>query len=209
MNYTTADYLESLQNDLDTIVNTLQLDEGTTFSNIATMTTQGEISKGGGADISEYINTEISSGTSSLPGWKNLIKKLPENMTIASNGCSYMFAGYTGTTIPKLTTAAGVTIGNCSYMFNSCRSVMEFDLSTIDLGNVTDVTNMFYYCNNATKIDIRTFDNANVTSSQNMLKYIPDNCLVIVKNDIVKTWVKNKFASLNNVKTVDEYEESL
>lgn len=208
MNYTTADYLESLQNDLDTIVNTLGLEEGTNFSNIAKMTTQGEISKGGGVDLSDYFNDTISSGSSSLPGWKNTVKNLPDNMEIATASCSYMFNGYTGTTIPKLTLASGLTIKNCSYMFTSCRNVTEFDLSSIDLSNVTDVTSMFYYCNKATKIDIRTFDSANVTSSQNMMRYIPDNCLVIVKDDTVKTWLKNKFTSLNNVKTIEEYENS-
>lgn len=208
MNYTTADYLESLQNDLDTIVNTLGLEEGTNFSNIAEMTTQGEISKGGGVDLSDYFNDTISNGTSSLPGWKNTVKNLPDNMKIATASCSYMFSGYTGTTIPKLTVADGITIKSCDYMFNSCRNATEFDLSSIDLSNVTDVASMFYYCNKATKIDIRTFDNANVTSSQNMMRYIPDNCLVIVKDDTVKTWLKNKFISLNNVKTVEEYENS-
>ena len=45
---TTADYLESLQNDLETINTSLNLQEGTKFTDIADMAESGQITVGGG-----------------------------------------------------------------------------------------------------------------------------------------------------------------
>ena len=83
---TTADYLESLQSDLETINTTLDLDEGTNFTDIAGMAQQGVITKGGGGvDLNDYFNTEITTGTSTLAGWKQLAKKVPDNITSSNN----------------------------------------------------------------------------------------------------------------------------
>jgi len=205
---TTVDYLESLQDDLETINTSLSLASGTNFTDIATMAQNGQISAGGGADLSEYFSNEITYGTSSLPGWRKLAKKVPGPLTITSGNCSHLFNGYTGTEIPTLNVQSGVTITNCTYMFNSCRQATEIDLSNLDLSNVTDVTYMFYYCQAVTKIDIRTLDNTVITASSQMMGSVPSNCLIIVKDDAFKTWLKNKFYSLTNIKTVAEYEGS-
>lgn len=206
----TSDYLESLQNDLATIKTSLNLQEGTKFTDIATMAENGEITTGGGgADLSEYFNTTIGNGTSSLPGWRKVAKKVPSPLTINTASCSYLLSGYADTTIPSLTIQSGVTVTTCNYMFNSCRHVTEIDLSNLDLSNVTDVSYMFYYCQSATKIDIRTLDSTKITVSTQMMGNVPSGCLIIVKNDTFKTWLKNKFSSLINIKTVAEYEASL
>lgn len=161
----------------------------------------------GGADLSEYFNSTISYGTSSLPGWRKVAKKLPSPLEITSASCAYLFSGYGATTIPTLTVGEDVTITNCTYMFNSCRQVTEIDLSGLDLSSVTDVSYMFYYCNSATKIDIRTLDESVITSTSQMFGNINNDCLIIVKDDDFKTWLLTKFPSLTNVKTVSEYEE--
>lgn len=206
----TANYLESLQNDLDTIKTSLNLQEGTNFTDIAGMAENGDITTGGGgADLSEYFNDTIGYGTSSLQGWRKVAKKVPSPLTINTASCAYLFSGYTGTTIPSLSVQSGVTITTCTYMFNSCRQATEFDLSNLDLSNVTDVTYMFYYCQSATKIDIRTLDSTKITASSQMMGNVPSNCLVIVKDTPFKTWLQNKFYSLTNIKTVEEYEASL
>ena len=163
---------------------------------------------GGGSDLSEYFNSTIAYGTSSLPGWRKVAKKLPTPLEITSASCAYLFSGYGDTIIPKLTVQEDVTITNCTYMFNSCRQAIEFDLSDLDLSNVTDVTYMFYYCQSATKIDIRTLDEEVITSSSQMMTNIPNDCLIIVKDDDFKTWLSGKFSSLTNIKTVSEYEGS-
>lgn len=206
----TSDYLESLQNDLTTIKTSLNLQEGTNFTDIATMAENGEITTdGGGADLSEYFNSTIGYGTSSLPGWRKVAKKVPSPLTINTASCAYLLSGYAGTTIPSLTIQSGVTVTTCNYMFNSCRHVTEIDLSNLDLSNVTDVSYMFYYCQSATKIDIRTLDSTKITVSTQMMGNVASNCLIIVKDDEFKTWLKGKFSSLINIKTVAEYEASL
>lgn len=207
---TTADYLESLQNDLETINTSLNLDEGTNFTDIAEMAQQGVITKGGGGvDLDDYFNTEITTGTSTLAGWKQLAKKVPDNITITNGNCSYMFMGYPATTCPHLTTASGITINNCSYMFNGCLQITEIDLSSVDLSSTTNVQNMFYQCKVLEKLDIRTLDNVgNITSKNNMLYRVPSNCLIIVKDATVKAWFNSNFGSWTNVQTVAEYEAS-
>lgn len=208
---TTSDYLESLQNDLQTIKTSLNLDEETNFTNIAQMTANGEITKGGsGADLSEYFNNELSVvGSSSIPSYKNLVIKVPDNLVITIPNCQYMFSGYPATTLPKLSVADGVTITSTAYMFNSCRSATEIDLSTIDLSSVTSVNNMFYYCKSLSKIDLRTLETANITNKSQMLYNVPYSCLIIVKDSDAKTWFNSNFGSWTNIQTVEEYEASL
>ena len=48
---TTEDYLESLQNDLQTLSTALNLEEGTNFTDIAVMADEGEITRGGGSSV--------------------------------------------------------------------------------------------------------------------------------------------------------------
>ena len=48
---TTEDYLESLQNDLQTLSEALNLEEGTNFTDLATMANEGEITRGGGSSV--------------------------------------------------------------------------------------------------------------------------------------------------------------
>ena len=45
-----------------------------------------------------------------------------------------------------------------------------------------------------------------ITFSNGMFTSIPDNCEIIVKDDSNRAWIKSKFAKLNNIKTVAEYE---
>jgi surface protein len=141
-----------------------------------------------------------------LAGWRKSVKKLPSPLTITTASCMHMFNGYTGTVIPTLIAESGITITTCYYMFHNCRSVTEFDLSNLDLSNVTDVSYMFNNCTSATKIDIRTLDETKISVTTQMMYQVPSNCLIIVKDEAFKTWLKEKFSSLLNIKTVAEYE---
>ena len=95
-------------------------------------------------------------------------------------------------------------------MFNMCSRITSLDLSTWDTSNVTDMSSMFYGCN-FERLDIRNFNFSKVSSYESMLKYIPANCLIIVKDEAAKNWITSKFKQpvLTNVKTVAEYEASL
>lgn len=61
---TTEDYLESLQDDLNTLKTSLDLEEGTNFTDIAGMAEGGEIIRGGGGGTPAY---ELPTTSSSSP----------------------------------------------------------------------------------------------------------------------------------------------
>ena len=78
------------------------------------------------------------------------------------------------------------------------------DLSNFITSNVTNFSNMFYNCTALTTLDIRNFTiNSNATTTD-MFTNIPNNCLVIVKDDPTKAQVLLINSNLTNVKTVAE-----
>lgn len=103
----------------------------------------------------------------------------------------------------------GETVANsCNSMFYMC-----FTLKKINLCNFTPkynmVTNsMFYGCTALEEIDMRNFDFSKVSGYNQMFgttgQYVPDNCLIIVKDDTQKQWLNTNFSFLTNVKTVAE-----
>ena len=88
----------------------------------------------------------------------------------------------------------------------------EIDMSTWSNTPVlTNASSMFYNDRNLTKIDMRNFDLSNVTSYNQMFGStvstgVPNDCLIIVKDQTQKDWILNKFSRLTNVQTVAEYE---
>ena len=109
-----------------------------------------------GADLSEYFESTISNGDSNIGGWVNLVKKLPDNITISGTNLNYAFYGYKGTSIPAIDTS-NVTSMNSTFMF--CKN-----LTTIPSLNTSNVTNM-RDCFRETKITtIPLLDTSNVTT---------------------------------------------
>ena len=72
-----------------------------------------------------------------------------------------------------------------SYMFSGCKKLMHLDIRNFDFTNVTNYTNMF----------------GGLSSTR-----VPSSCLIIVKDDTVKSWITSNFTRWTNVKTVAEYE---
>ena len=98
-------------------------------------------------------------------------------------------------------------VQNMRRMFGGCSSLISLDLSNFITSKVTDVSQLFLRCSNLTQLDIRNFDFTNVTSYLDMFTGVPTDCLIIVKDDIAKTWITSKFTTLTNVKTVAELGE--
>ena len=183
----------------------------------------------GGIDINDYFETTYS-GTSPNNWVKNnLVKKVPDliidnNVTSLKNFCNNI--GF----CPKIICNSNVTnmdnmyyqntsknidvsglntskVTNMSYMFHQCSNLTSLDLSNFNTSKVTDMQQMFVSCSKLTNLDIRNFDFSKVTSYSNMFTYLSANCLIIVKDDIAKTWITSKFTTLTNVKTVAELGE--
>lgn len=96
-------------------------------------------------------------------------------------------------------------------MFFFCTKLTELDISSFSTPLVTDTTQMFQGCNLLMKIDMRNFNFTTITNYSNMFggtssNGVPDNCLIIVKDQTQKDWINTNFSRLTNVQTVAEYE---
>ena len=184
---------------------------------------------GGGADLSEYFNNTITSGSSSMAGYIKTLKKLPA-ISNTGTSCENMFSYFQGTEIDLsnfdtsnvysmkemfrgctyLTTLdfSNFNTSNVSDMggmFRGCETgLTELDLSSFDTSKVTDMNSMFLYTWQLTKLDIRNFTFSSVTNSSNMFGGVPADCLIIVKTDTEKAWILNVRSDLTNIKTVAE-----
>ena len=101
-----------------------------------------------------------------------------------------------------------------SSCFSDCNNLERLDLSNWSpTGTGLNTASMFYFCRKLNHLDMRNFPFINIGSASyqynNMFSYIPNNCLIIVKDNDNKNWITSRYSSLTNVKTVAEYEASL
>ena len=137
----------------------------------------GKKSGGGGEDLSEYfVNGDYSINASGC------IKKLPfdvdfTGVTIASN----FFYGWAN--LETITIRNGTSLTNVYGMFKECQSLKFIDVRDIVFSAITTGANR-----------------------NGMLSQVPNDCLIIVKDDTEKQWFATYYQSWTNVKTVAEYE---
>lgn len=121
------------------------------------------------------------------------------------------FSGCTELRYVDFTDCNTSNVTDMANMFSNCQKLRELDLSSFESTSLTQTSTMFNICINLTKIDMRKFDFTTITTYTNMFGTnatygVPDNCLIIVKDDTQKTWITTNFSRLTNVKTVAEYE---
>ena len=114
-----------------------------------------------------------------------------------------------------LSSFTGTNSTTFQQMFVGCSNLEEVNLSNLK-SNYSGYTcaQMFQGCTKLEKIDIRSMDFSNISQYgySNMFgttasNYVPDDCLIIVKDDTQKTWITTNFSRLTNVKTVAELQE--
>ena len=94
------------------------------------------------ADVSEYFGNTITGGNGDSSGLNNIIKKIPNNLTITGNNVSYLFSGCKSLTeIPQLNIS---NVINTTRMFDGCESLTT--IPQLDTSNVTDMMGMFAGC---------------------------------------------------------------
>lgn len=186
MNYTTEDYLESLQNDLNTIISDLNLDEGTNFSNIAEMTQNGEITKGGGG--SGFTGHYDATGLAQIGWTSDDIQYYQDNAVLwnADQDDDYKLtskelsgtAGSYARFVPKTTSATSfygylcivgipslsINKTDWSNTFRSCYNLITIPL--LNTSNATNMNNMFRECRNLKSVPL--INMGNVTTANNM-----------------------------------------
>ena len=184
---TTADYLESLQNDLNTIKTSLNLEEGTNFSDIATMAGDGEIVKGGGSsghdwqslgfgtepgsitegyEYAEYIKENYTEGN--FKDNYNLIYMPTVVMPGLASFSQWFYNCYCLQAVAPLTTGQPTTL---SYMFANCYALKTIPQNLLNMSSVTDVRYMFQYCYSL--VSMPQIDTSNVSD----FRYMFTNCI--------------------------------
>ena len=93
-------------------------------------------------------------------------------------------------------------------MFASCSNMLEIDLSNMQTYSNCNYKSMFSGCNSLRKLDIRkaTFSSISSSKTTNLMYNVPNDCLIIVKNQTEKNFYTSSWPNLTNVKTVAEYE---
>jgi len=105
----------------------------------------------------------------------------------------------------------GQKIKQMNQTFNGCQALTTLDLSNFNTLALTNTNSMFKGCTSLAHIDMRNMTFANVANYTDMFgatasNGVPDDCLIIVKDNTEKTWITSKFSRLTNVKTVAELE---
>ncbi len=103
-------------------------------------------------------------------------------------------------------------VSNFTYMFYASYSLKEVNLPNLTIpipsgwstNGTCDISRMFQYCYAMEKIDMSSFDFTATTYYTDTFgadanSGIPDNCLILVKDQTQKDWVESHFSRLTNV----------
>lgn len=102
-------------------------------------------------------------------------------------------------------------LSSCWGMFLLCSKLKEVNLCNAKCTSNTNLGSFFNGCSSMEKIDIRSMQLELITNStyyNTWVFNVPDNCLIIVRDNNAKQWALARNANLTNVKTADEYEGS-
>lgn len=105
--------------------------------------------------------------------------------------------------------ADGTNIPN---IFDGCINLKEVDLSNFNpTYTVNYAMQIFSKCTSMEKIDMSSFDFSKIVGSTsnmfgaNASTGVPDNCLILVKDQTQKNWINTNFSRLTNVQIKSEY----
>lgn len=123
---------------------------------------------------------------------------------------AYWFEDCTSLTSVDLTPLNTPNVTNFTYMFNRCSSLEEVNLSNITTSANVQAQYLFANCLNLKKIDIRNWQINKITTSGNyaeMFTNVPIDCLIIVKDESCRTWIRNRKSTFTNIKLASEITE--
>lgn len=131
---------------------------------------------------------------------------LPTNVNTDNvTSVDYMCKDCTSLTNIDLSAFSFPAVTVFSQMFYGCTSLEEVNLSTATGSAASNISSMFHGCTSLNKLDIRSWVFKNdYTGESQFLTDVPNNCLIIVKDDTAKTWITSRYSNLTNVKTVAE-----
>ena len=112
-----------------------------------------------------------------------------------------IFSGCSKLTSVDLSGISSSNVKESHSMFLNCTSLTSVNLSNFQVSTTSNV-NMYRAFNGCSKlmtIDIRKINFSKVTGFYNMFYGVPDNSKIIVMDETQKTWILNKFNTLNNI----------
>lgn len=101
-------------------------------------------------------------------------------------------------------------VTSMSSMFQGCSGLTELDLSSFNTKKVTTVASMFYGCNKLKRLDIRNCEFDHITTSSkysNMFAGVPNDCLIIVKNQAQVYFVRGRNTNFTNIVIASDLQE--
>lgn len=122
-----------------------------------------------------------------------------KTMYCAFSGCSSL----TEISLTNIDTSKVTTFAS---MLSSCSKLIRADLRALTTESCNNVEMMFDGCSSLQFIDIRNMTLSNSLSGYRyFLDRVPTSCEIIVKDEASKSWLKSRFSSYTNIKTVAEY----
>lgn len=169
----------------------------------------------------------LYNGSSSIKhiSLKNIDAQLVTTMEYAfANTASLESIDLSGMKMPKLTNIKNIfencgaeeldlsswnptTATTTTYLFNGCRNLKRLNLSGFTFAKNQSFQYCFNNCSSLEYLDIRNWDVSKITTATNanyMFNYIPYNCIIVVKNETCRTWVKGKRSDFVNIKLPSE-----
>lgn len=159
------------------------------------------------ADLSNWNTENCTSFNSLFNGCSNLkTVKANDLNTSKITDIGQIFGGNSELEEIDLSNWDTSNLEKINAMFYMCKKLKRIDLKSWVAPKLTTMNQAFFYCSSLEYLDIRNFNFDNVTNSTMAFMGLPKNCLIIVKGDTEKAWVKAKESSLTNIKTVAELE---
>lgn len=159
-------------------------------------------------NVSNWNTSKVTNIQSTFSGCNSLTSLDVSNWDVSKvNGFQTTFRFCSSLTSLDLTSWDVSSGTNFVGMFKGCTGLTSLDLSNFEAPNVTRVEEMFSGCTNLMRLDIRKFNCSRITTAsyyKDMFLNVPNNCLIIVKDNTMKNWVTSKFSNLTNVKTPSE-----
>jgi surface protein len=136
--------------------------------------------------------------------WSKKIIGLGNFNTAKVKDMSYMFYGNYDVTSYDISGWDTSKVENMQGMFGYNKFITTLDLSCFTTESLKDIVGMFRGCTKLTRLDIRNMDFTNVEKYNNSFSDMNTSCLIIVKDETAKAFVKARNTALTNVKTVAE-----
>ena len=158
---------------------------------------------GSGIDLNNYFYENIPNGTnSSNSGVLFSIKNFPA-LKNEGTSCKYMFSNFGGVSI-DFSNFETSEVEDMAYMFYQAINLERLDLSSFFTPKLTNTNYMFYNCKSLKYLDMRNFDFTPITSSGIMFYNVPNDCEIIVKDDVARNWILSMNDKFTNIKTLEE-----